>query len=303
VNTPEAQITLRPLRTADIPLAMELKDIAGWNQTARDWAGYLEFEPAGCFAAEANGRPVGTATSIRYGDRFGWIGMVLVHPECRRFGIGSRLLRAGIDYLQRSGTGCVKLDATPMGKKVYVPLGFQDEYEITRFEGVAGPLPGEKRRRSFEAASADATPGRIDPLIEGDLPAVIEFDAPVFGAERANVLHSMSRRNPEMCFVARDATGSIDGYLIAREGQRAVQLGPWIARDAVTAAGLLDAFFGGVAGQRVFLDVPHPNESGLELIREAGFSVQRGFARMHLGPNLHPGLPQFVYGTSSAEKG
>ncbi|MEX2043858.1 MAG: GNAT family N-acetyltransferase [Opitutus sp.] len=293
MNAPESGVRLRRLTTADIPLAMELKNIAGWNQTARDWAGYLEFEPEGCLVAEADGRPAGTATSIRYGDRFGWIGMVLVHPECRRLGIGTTLLRAGIEHLQHRGTGCVKLDATPMGRNVYVPMGFVDEYGVTRYEGIAPTTRG----------TAGTSSAGIAPMLESDLAPVTAFDAPIFGAERMPVLRSMSRRNPELCFVAKGAAGAIDGYLIARQGQNAVQLGPWLARDAAAAAELLHGFFDRVASSRVFVDVPHPNAAGLELIRKAGFTVQRGFMRMHLGPNLHPGLPQFVHGTSSAEKG
>jgi hypothetical protein len=65
--------TLRTMTTADVPFAMELKNSVGWNQTAADWLGYLEFEPTGCFVAETGGRAVGTATSIRYEERFGWI--------------------------------------------------------------------------------------------------------------------------------------------------------------------------------------------------------------------------------------
>ena len=39
-------------------------------------------------------------TTIRYGNTVGWIGMVLVHPDFRRLGIGSKLLREAIAYLQ-----------------------------------------------------------------------------------------------------------------------------------------------------------------------------------------------------------
>ena len=97
---------------------------AGWNQTERDWRGYLSYDPEGCFVAEVRGQPAGTATTIRYGDRFGWIGMVLVHPDHRRLGLGTRLLKQAIARLQECGVRCTKLDATPMGRTVYVPLGF-----------------------------------------------------------------------------------------------------------------------------------------------------------------------------------
>ncbi len=290
LNASGSAVTLRRFTAADIPLAMELKNLAGWNQTEPDWAGYLEFEPEGCFVAELDGRACGTATAIRYGDRFGWIGMVLVHPDCRRFGIGTTLLRRVIGYLQQHGTGGVKLDATPMGRKVYVPIGFVDEYEVTRYEGVA------------RASGGAIAPG-IREMSPADIAGIAAFDAPIFGSERAAVLRSLSRRNPEMCFVTRDAAGAIAGYLIARQGQNAVQLGPWLARGTGVAAGLLAAFSRKVSGRRVFVDVPHPNGAGLRLVEGLGFTVQRGFVRMYLGSNHHAGLPEFVFGTSGAEKG
>jgi len=63
--------------------------------------------------------------------------MVLVDPEQRRLGIGSRLLRHAIAWLQARGVAAVKLDATPLGRKVYVQLGFVDEYGLARYGGVA----------------------------------------------------------------------------------------------------------------------------------------------------------------------
>ena len=58
--TSPAAPTIRRLVASDIPIAHELRRLAGWNQTERDWAGYLDFEPEGCFAAEIDGRVIGT---------------------------------------------------------------------------------------------------------------------------------------------------------------------------------------------------------------------------------------------------
>lgn len=278
------------METADAPFAMELKNLAGWNQTARDWLGYLEFAPDGCFVAEVAGARVGTATTIAYGQTCGWIGMVLVHPDARRGGLGTRLLRHAIAHLQACGVSCVKLDATPMGKKVYVPMGFRDEYELSRYEGIA-------------PAGDEATAATVQFFTEGDLAEVTAFDTIAFGSERGSVLRSMSRRNLAYCFVARDTAQRVSGYLIARDGQNAVQIGPWIAREAAVADDLLRAFFRRVSGRRVFVDVPHPNAAARSLVSGSGFTVQRGFTRMFLGENRHPGNPLQVFGTSSAEKG
>lgn len=283
------EVSLRPMRPGDISFAHQLRDLAGWNQTERDWRGYLEFEPNGCFVAELGGQPAGTATTIRYGERFGWIGMVLVHPDHRRHGIGSLLLRKAIDYLRENGVRCIKLDATPMGKRVYVPLGFVDEYELSRYERVAPAV-----------AFPDARD--LGPYANSDVAEVGRLDSQAFGADRGHVLASMSARDPRLCFVSRDE-GGLHGYLIARHGARAVQVGPWVARDVETADHLLQALLSRVEGKTVFIDVPAPNVPGVALLEKYGFRVQRTLTRMFLGENTSPGDPRLIYSISSPEKG
>lgn len=284
-----ADVSFRRFLPEDVPFAQELKNIAGWNQTETDWLGYLAFEPDGYFIAEMDGKPVGTASSIRYGDSVGWIGMVLVHPDYRRHGIGTSLLNRAIEYLRVSGTRCIKLDATPMGKKVYVPLGFRDEYEIKRYEGVAPAgvrLPSE----------------RVSVLQRSALSDLVEFDRNVFGADRARVLMALSQRDPDCCFVTRRGA-AITGYLIAREGHHALQVGPWAAENPAAAEDLLMAFFARVGGQRVFIDAPMVNAFAEMLMDRQGLSVQRPFTRMYLGENAQGGYPAHVYSTGGAEKG
>jgi ribosomal protein S18 acetylase RimI-like enzyme len=119
----------------DVPFAHLLRKSPGGIRPSTIGAAILVTIPKAALVAEVKGKPAGTATTIRYGDRFGWIGMVLVHPDYRRFGIGTQLLKGAISRLQQCGVRCIKLDATPMGRKVYVPLGFVDEYELSRYEG------------------------------------------------------------------------------------------------------------------------------------------------------------------------
>ena len=52
----------RNLEINDLPAALELSTLAGWNQTADDWRLLLELAPSGCFGIEVDGRVVATAT-------------------------------------------------------------------------------------------------------------------------------------------------------------------------------------------------------------------------------------------------
>jgi GNAT superfamily N-acetyltransferase len=300
------ELVIRQLTEADIPFAMELKNIAGWNQVEADWQGYLAYEPEGCFLAEINGRPAGTATAIRYGTSLGWIGMVLVHPDLRRYGIGKALLNRTIGYLQDIGVTCIKLDATPMGKTVYVPLGFVDEYELERYQGVAGKLPDEEASSGTLSKTTlpvkQLTQADVIPITEELMAELIAFDAQYFGVLRSEVLSKLTLRDNRygLC-IQQD--GHMLGYLLAHQGYNAVQAGPWIASSEQAAEVLFKAFMCEAVGKNILLDMPCLNDFGKALLLKHGFTVQRGFTRMYLGENRCPGHPQGIYGTSGAEKG
>ncbi len=127
-RTERMNVQLRLMTVDDIPEAMRLKDLAGWNQTAADWERFLSANPEGCFVAERDGRVVGTSTTIVYEGRFAWIGMVLVEEQFRGQGIGTVLLERAIGYLDYRNIPCMKLDATPQGRILYEKLGFLSEY-------------------------------------------------------------------------------------------------------------------------------------------------------------------------------
>jgi ribosomal protein S18 acetylase RimI-like enzyme len=123
------QIEVRLLRDSvrmggesDIPAALRLKELAGWNQTESDWRRLLRLQPSGCFCATIEGNVVGTTTTTSYGRELAWIGMVLVDPEFRRLGIATKLMHTALDHLRDLGVATVKLDATPEGRPVYENL-------------------------------------------------------------------------------------------------------------------------------------------------------------------------------------
>src|SRR5690625_367552 len=124
----DTSIELRRMGPRDIPFAMRLKEVADWNQLPEDWEFLLEAGSDGNLVALLDGRPAGTVTTLTYGDRFSWIGMVRVDPQMRRRGVGTRLLEAAIERARRHGD--VLLDATPEGKLLYETLGFVAGQEI-----------------------------------------------------------------------------------------------------------------------------------------------------------------------------
>jgi len=272
---------------ADIPLGMRLKDEAGWNQTEADWRRLLALAPAGCFVACVGGQGVGTAVAVVVDGKAGWLAMVLVLPEYRRRGIGTALLQTAMRFLEDQGIRSIKLDATPLGKKVYDRMGFVEEYGLQRRQG-------QGRRSTFE---------RVTPLTDADWADVLDLDTKVYGVHRGGVLRSFHAACPHRARVYRHPDGRLLGYLFVRPGSRAWHLAPWAAVEPEAAVQLLRATLNDLADEPVFFDVPGPNRAGVALAEEYGFSIQRPFIRMFRGENPWPGRPEWVYATSGPEKG
>ena len=283
---------LRTMVKSDIAAGMRLKEIAGWNQTAEDWTRFLEASPAGCFVVEEDGAVRGTAATITYEDKFAWVGMVLVDPDYRSKGIGTRLLEKAIEYLDERKILSIKLDATPQGKPLYERLGFVSEYEIERWTLKRTVGGGDK------AAAASLPEG----LPAGLLESICKTDLQAFGADRSGLLKSLNKNAPGMTLGIWTA-GRLDGYAFMRHGSFADHLGPWIARDVGTAAQMLDTFLGDSQRATLIVDRMKDNPFMEELLKAGGFSYSRLLTRMYRGANDFPGRPESICAIMGPEFG
>ena len=164
----ESPLQLRLLTNDDLAFADSLRAQAEWNQTCEDWRRFLGLEPTGCFLAAWDSVPAGTATTIVYHPDLAWIGMLLVHTDYRGRGIGRALLQHSIHYLHHRGVRCIKLDATPLGKAVYLDCGFEVEWSLTRWVRTAASLP-----------ALDLSP-TVRPWRDSDTTQLASLDRPAF---------------------------------------------------------------------------------------------------------------------------
>ena len=107
--------------------------------------------------AEIDGEVVGTACACVF-DNVAWVNLVLVNQVHRGRGIGTSLMRSVLAYLDERKIPSIRLDATPLGRPIYEKLGFELEYELTRYEGMPAlqaeswPANGSPSRRDGAAA-------------------------------------------------------------------------------------------------------------------------------------------------------
>jgi hypothetical protein len=272
---------------ADIPAGLRLCRSSGWNQVESDWSLFLQLSPAGCCVAEKNGEVVGTFATLPYQDRFSWLAMVLVDPQHRRAGIGTRLLHESLALLR--SRNCVRLDATPAGRQLYRQHGFVDEYPLTRFT------------RSADVPQIARGDRRVRPMCEQDLSAVFDLDRTIFGADREPILRSLFARSPEYAWIA--GASDLKGYCFGRPGFLFHQLGPVIASEESIARDLVSQCLAHGASQRLGIDAPAHSPSWLPWLRSNGFEEERSFIRMYRGENRYPGDRDRVFAVVGPEFG
>jgi GNAT superfamily N-acetyltransferase len=247
------------LRKSHIASVMRLNQAAGWNQTEQDWDRVVSLEPDGCLAVETDGAIVSTTTAVCYGRRLAWIGMVLTDSEYRGRGYARRLMERALEFLDKRGVERTKLDATDMGRPLYVKLGFEDETLVERW--VLPVVP------ALVSGVGDVAPFEFD----------VALDLEAFGADRSALIRSLPLDD------AASVLG--DGYAMGRPGTRYAYFGPCVTRTPDGARKLLQRYLSRHPGESVAWDILADNKEAIRLAQEFGFERRRQLVRqMRPGP-------------------
>lgn len=277
----------------DVGGGLALSDASGWNQTAEDWKLFLRHgHVSGCRAD--SGEIVATGAALPYDGGQGWVSMVLVTPSWRHRGLATALLGECVAHLRSAGIVPV-LDATPAGEPVYRRIGFGSGFGFERWEA---QLPAASQ---VAVSTEGATPGSgaeatvrdpdVRAAVPDDLETIAALDAAATRVGRRVLIEAFLARPDTRAWITRDGAG----FVIARAGRRATQVGPLVAADEGQAIALLDAAFAALSGP-VFLDVPGRWGALIDWLKHRGFRSQRPFLRMALGdaPALACSERQFV---------
>jgi GNAT superfamily N-acetyltransferase len=301
-------IEIRLMTIDDLRLGLRLSRQAGWNQTESDWLRFMNMEPEGCFVAELDGCSVGTTTTCIF-EKVAWIAMVLVDTESRGQGVGTKLLKHSLDYLDGLKIKTVRLDATHLGRPIYEKLGFTPEYELARFEGFAPlsrNLGGSLKAVGFGDGGGKSIPKRhkasprdyrlrLPPFED-----LIEFDRQMTGTNREKMLSRLFSEFQENTRILM-RHDKVDGFVTMRPGANAVQIGPCSASINSGPALLSDAL-NRCAGKTVFVDIPTGNIPAVKIAESGGLKIQRCFTRMCRGRRIKDNI-KAIWAGSGPEKG
>lgn len=278
-------IEIRKMQCGDIPRGTDLCRIVKWNQLDADWQRLINLEPDGVFVAEEDGVLCGTASAISYGVEMAWIGMILVHPEFRGRGIAAQLMTTCISYLKQKQVRSIKLDATDMGRPVYLKLGFKDEEPIVRYVNENPEIASRPSEHITEVL---------------DWSEIANLDNAAFGADRIALLKNLSVNGPAVQY---SKSGSSNfGFGFARAGFYANFIGPVVATSTSAAREIAQGLLTRLSGRPVMIDMLPSNKQADELAASCGFKSARVLTRMYLG-EARKGKPNLVFGTAGFEWG
>lgn len=225
---------------------------------------YFAIQSDGALLASFNHEPVGMMFIFDY-QIFASIGVLGVLPTFQGKGIGRALMEHAERWANQRGISALILDATDDGARLYEKLGYRDEDTSYRLN--------LKQQKKY------LVPTTIESATLAHLSAIIEFDTPIFGANRKKVLEIFLKEFAGRAFLSRDEAGNVNGFIIAQTST----IGPWVAANVSVAEKLLQAVLSLGLPENTRVLLPTANKEGLELLQRYGFEVTRTLRHMVKG--------------------
>ena len=277
--------TIRAMSRPELGLALDWAAAEGWNPGVHDAHCFYAADPQGFLIGLLGEQPVAVISVVKYGSRFGFLGLYIVKPEFRGRGHGLRLWNAG---MQRLAGRCVGLDGVVAQQANYQRSGFELAYRNIRYQG--------------EAGGVSAPDAAVVPLASVSLKALCAYDEAVFGAVRVAFLQAWVEQG-DACALGVLRDGGLVGYGVVRRCRVGSKIGPLFADDADTAERLFRALSARATPHSpLFIDVPEPNAVALALVRRHGLAATFETARMYAGA-CPPQPIDRVFGLTSFELG
>jgi GNAT superfamily N-acetyltransferase len=253
------------LQPGDLEAGLRLSTQAGWNQVAADWRRVFDLCPDGCLAGRLDGRLVATGSVANIGDRIRWIGLILVDESVRGQGFGGTMMDHCLDLARAGGNTIVGLDASDLGRPIYLKKGFVDVAPIDRWTGVLRPQ-GDPRDIDLGGAQS--------------FDEIAALDRRACGVDRSPLLRNLMSDPQSVCFLSRGA--GLNGFAFLLPGRMSPHLGPVVAPDGAVSSDLFGAAAQNLGSTPVIVDALR-TPANTSLLERSGLTVSRRLTRMTLG--------------------
>jgi GNAT superfamily N-acetyltransferase len=239
MRAPRAEVSLRPMREADLAAMHRLALEMSWPHRPEDLA--LMFALGGGVAAtDRQGEVIGVGMWWGFGAAAGTIGMVLVTADRQGQGIGRALMET---LIEQAGSRALMLNATAEGLALYERLGF----------GRIGLVRQHQARLAGPIAAPAAPAAQIRRAVATDREALHALDEAAFGAPRTALITGLLTLG--QAWVSEE-NKRVTGFVVQRDFGRGQVIGPVVAPTEDMAIALVAAAAHGARPGVLRLDIP-----------------------------------------------
>lgn len=215
---------LQKLTELDIPDLVELSTLLGWDYSAEEMTTVLKAGLVYGHKDEA-GKTVSSSAIFPYGEELASLGVVMVHPDHRRRGLGKE---AVVRCMKELASVPTMLVATSEGVPLYEGVGYKTVGTLHKF------LCDQYRA---EHAPPLAEGYEILPLSSEDLEAVVQLDQLALGGQRRPFLQTRISQAKEGILLKQG--NEIVGYGLSIQGPVYLVIGSIVAPDAAAAMNMV----------------------------------------------------------------
>jgi GNAT superfamily N-acetyltransferase len=234
-----------------------------WPDIVPDIELYLRLPFCYPLKVSVDNRIVGIGTSIVF-ENTGWLAHIIVHPEFRKMGLGSKIVNELLKHQQSCQVTSSMLVATKLGYPVYLKAGFQPVGEYIFF-----------KRSISQSDHKCAT--NIIPYNENYRHAILQLDQYISGENRKMLLDEFLSNS--YVYINNN---TVEGYFIP-----GIKEGLIFAVNETAGIELMKLKYSGIDKAVI----PLENKAGIAFLKENGFTeTQTTGTRMIRGKNIcwHP---------------
>jgi GNAT superfamily N-acetyltransferase len=276
-----------PMQAQEVAVLRGWAASEGWNPGLHDLQIVWDLAPESFIALRRGDELVGGGSILNYAGQFGFMGLFIMRADHRGQGLGQALWHWRRDtLLGRLDPGSsIAMDGVFDMVPFYRKGGFEPAYQVLRYEGSA-----------HGSASSDIMPIRPE-----DLDEVIAFDRSISKVPRSDFLKQWLFQTGGFAMSCKSNDGII-GFGAARPCDTGFKIGPLFAETPAVAQKIAAALMANFEGEQIQIDVPEPNQAGLELVQGLNFKEVFGCTRLYLGAALPLPLEK-IFSVTSLEFG
>lgn len=281
---------IRRMQRPEVDLAIEWAAREGWNPGLYDAECFWSVDPKGWWMGLLDGEPICLKSAVAYDAHFGFMGFYITAPEYRGRGYGLSLWQKANAAL---GARNIGMDGVLAQQANYAKSGYRHAYRQMRYQG--------RGLKGLDLTKQAHTPTLID-LKQLPLEQLSAYDRRHFPAERPAFLQAWITR-PGTVALGYLENQELCGYGVLRPCREGYKIGPLFAHRPEIAESLFQALAAHAAPEEpIFLDVPEPNATALQLVERHQMTYVFETARMYT--QAPPDLPlKEIYGVTSFELG